>query len=38
MSNGLNGNLGATLDEHIISIDSNNLDDLSKKADIEQIE
>jgi hypothetical protein len=34
MSNGL----GATLDEHIISIDSNNLDDLSKKADIEAIE
>lgn len=27
----------ATLDEHIISIDSNNLDDLSKKANIDAI-
>ena len=30
--------IGATLEEHIISIDSNNLDDLSKKADIDAIE
>jgi|TARA_B110001450_G_scaffold228333_1_gene228241 hypothetical protein len=27
-----------TLEEHLISIDSNNLDDLSKQADIEAIE
>ena len=35
MSNELN--LHDTLEEHLISIDSNNLDDLSKKADIEAI-
>jgi len=33
-----NESLEATLDEHVISIDSNNLDDMSKKADIEAIE
>ena len=31
-------NLGATLEDHVISIDSNNLDDMSKKADIDAIE
>ena len=35
MSNELN--MQDTLEEHLISIDSNNLDDLSKKADIEAI-
>ena len=29
--------LEATLEEHVISIDSNNLDDLSKKANIDAI-
>lgn len=33
-----NESLEATLDEHVISIDSNNLDDMSKKADVEAIE
>lgn len=35
MSNEIN--FADTLEEHLISIDSNNLDDLSKKADIEAI-